>query len=327
MIDAPLALAFTAGLVATVNPCGFAMLPAYLGWFVGVEGDATPSPAARLTRALGVSGLISLTFVGVFGLAGVLVTAGALFVIDLVPWLAIIVGIGVATAGIAMLRGWKPVVALPQPSNGVQSRGFRSVVLFGLSYAIASLSCTLPVFLAVVAGTITSVDLASGVATFIAYGAGMSLVLVAVTLGVALARLAFVRRMRQASQYVDRAAAVLLVVAGAYIAFYWAFTLAAPVGGRGGGWTGIAEVSVAFVENLSTWTVNNLERWALPASVGLVGILVSAAWVATGRSEPREDLDVRSPGEAAGFEEGRPAGGTTVVSGGRGRSGRGRARR
>ena len=33
MIDAPLALAFSAGLVATVNPCGFAMLPAYLSYF------------------------------------------------------------------------------------------------------------------------------------------------------------------------------------------------------------------------------------------------------------------------------------------------------
>ncbi len=327
MIDAPLALAFTAGLVATVNPCGFAMLPAYLGWFVGVEADATTPPAARMARAVGVSGLSSLTFVAVFGIAGVLVTAGALLVIDLVPWLAIVVGIGLTAAGVAMLRGWKPTVALPQPSSGIRSRGFRSVVLFGLSYAVASLSCTLPVFLAVVAGTITSTDLASGVATFMAYGAGMSLVLVAVTLGVALARRAFVQRMRQASQYVDRAAAVLLVVAGAYIAFYWAFTLAAPVGGRGGGWTGIAEVSVAFMENLSTWTVNNLERWALPVSVGFAGILVSAAWVATGWSEPRGDVDVRRPGEAAGFEDGRPAGGTTVVSGGRGRSGRGRARR
>ena len=28
MIEAPIALAFAAGMVATVNPCGFAMLPA-----------------------------------------------------------------------------------------------------------------------------------------------------------------------------------------------------------------------------------------------------------------------------------------------------------
>ena len=40
MIDAPFALALTAGMVATVNPCGFAMLPAYLAYFVGAEDAA-----------------------------------------------------------------------------------------------------------------------------------------------------------------------------------------------------------------------------------------------------------------------------------------------
>ena len=54
-MDAPLALAFTAGMVATVNPCGFAMLPAYLSYFLGLEatpgGDGEP-PTAGVARAL-----------------------------------------------------------------------------------------------------------------------------------------------------------------------------------------------------------------------------------------------------------------------------------
>ena len=51
MIDAPLALAFTAGMVATVNPCGFAMLPAYLSFFLGLEGDDDDAPQATLGQA------------------------------------------------------------------------------------------------------------------------------------------------------------------------------------------------------------------------------------------------------------------------------------
>ena len=39
VIDAPLALAFGAGMLAAVNPCGFAMLPAYLSYFCGLEGS------------------------------------------------------------------------------------------------------------------------------------------------------------------------------------------------------------------------------------------------------------------------------------------------
>ena len=33
------ARAFALGMVGLVNPCGFALLPAYLGYFVGTEGD------------------------------------------------------------------------------------------------------------------------------------------------------------------------------------------------------------------------------------------------------------------------------------------------
>lgn len=300
MIDAPLALAFTAGMVATVNPCGFAMLPAYLAWFVGVEsGDERPSSAARVRRALGVSGLVSLSFIAVFAVVGLLVTAGALVVIDVAPWLVIVVGVSLVGAGIAMLRGWKPVVTLPQRSAGVRSRGGPSVLLFGLSYAVASLSCTLPVFLAVVAGTVTSTDLASGVATFVAYGGGMSLVLVSVTIAVALTRGSFVQRLRRASRHVDRAAAVLLVVAGAYIAFYWAFTLAEPVGSGGGLWWRLAEGPVGFVERLSTSAADHLQRWAVPISVALGGMIFVALWIALGGDRPSD--------QGADFEQGEDA--------------------
>ena len=46
--------------------------------------------------------------------------------------------------GIAMLAGWEPVVSLPHLEKGGRDRTFRSMYLFGVSYAIASLGCTLP---------------------------------------------------------------------------------------------------------------------------------------------------------------------------------------
>ncbi len=58
MIEAPLALAFASGMLATVNPCGFAMLPAYLAFFLGIDGRdrdvrASVAPVAR-SGAVGV---------------------------------------------------------------------------------------------------------------------------------------------------------------------------------------------------------------------------------------------------------------------------------
>ncbi|MFN2506799.1 MAG: cytochrome c biogenesis CcdA family protein [Acidimicrobiales bacterium] len=307
MIDAPLALAFTAGLVATVNPCGFVMLPAYLSWFIGTDGDSERADAvARVGRALAVSSVVSATFLVVFTVTGLLFSVGAVVVVEVIPWLALAVGGGVVALGVAMWRGWKPAVALPQPSLGVRSRGAGGAMLFGVSYAVASLSCTLPVFLAVVAGTVTSRDVASGVATYVAYGAGMSLVLVAVAVAVAAARTAFVTRLRMASRRIDRAAAMLLVVAGLYVMGYWAFTLAVPPGSDGPGWARLAEVPVRAVERVSSWSVNAVEPSAplialvLSATVGAAGLAIARARSVRARTGARSE---RACSAAAGHTD------------------------
>lgn len=322
MVDAPLALAFTAGMVATVNPCGFAMLPAYLSWFVGGDGAGEAQPlAARLARALWVSVLVSASFVAVFAAAGVLITAGALVVIDVVPWLAAAVGLGLVVMGIAMLRGWKPVVAVPKPTGGVRSRRAGGVVVFGLSYAVASLSCTLPVFLAVVAGTVTRTDVISGVATFVAYGLGMSLVLVAVAGAVASAQGTVVARFRRASRYVDRAAAVLLIVAGLYVSGYWVLTLAVPPGSADQpGWALIAEWPVSVVERISSWSVDHVQRWAGPIAAMLVVAVLAVLWKVL-RRPPRGDGEA----EALQRHEMEPTGVSASINAGRGSGAHGRS--
>ena len=67
MIEAPLAVAFAAGLIAIMNPCGFAMLPAYLSYFMGSGENAEVSRPAALRRALLVGGVMSLSFLVIFG--------------------------------------------------------------------------------------------------------------------------------------------------------------------------------------------------------------------------------------------------------------------
>jgi cytochrome c-type biogenesis protein len=82
-MEIPFALAFTAGLVATVNPCGFAMLPAYLAYFMGLEGaDGTPRAVGR---GLLVGTVVSTGFLTVFGVAGVLITLGVRAVVGALP--------------------------------------------------------------------------------------------------------------------------------------------------------------------------------------------------------------------------------------------------
>ena len=61
---APLGFAFAAGMASAVNPCGFAMLPAYLGLYLGSgEKDGHQSGvAARLGRAVLVGSVVTAGF-------------------------------------------------------------------------------------------------------------------------------------------------------------------------------------------------------------------------------------------------------------------------
>ena len=225
MIEAPLAVAFAAGLIAIMNPCGFAMLPAYLSYFMGIGQDEAVGRAQSLRRALVVGGVMSLSFLLIFGATGVVITAGFRAVIDWIPYVALGIGAFVALLGLAMLFGYELTLGLPKAKTARKDNGLRSVFVFGLSYGAASLSCTLPVFLSVVAAQLTASNFATGTATFLVYGLGMSMMLIAITIILAMGKQTIVGRLRSSVRYINRVSGAVLVVAGAYIVWFWVTNL------------------------------------------------------------------------------------------------------
>jgi cytochrome c-type biogenesis protein len=270
VIDVPLAYAFTAGLVAAVNPCGFPMLPAYLSWFMGTDQDDADT-GARVLRALGSALAVSLGFLAVFSALGIPINAGVSSIYRWMPWLTIVIGVVLLGLGLAMLAGYRVKFALPRLDRGGKDRRFGSMVLFGVSYAIASLSCTLPIFLVVVAGTAERENLASGFVAFVAYSAGMSVVLMVLSLALALARDSMVRAMRSLLQFVDRAAGVLVVLVGAYLVYY---------GVKGtGSRTAASSNPIGIFDDWSAEAATRLQDGGV--RLGLVFaafVLVAAAW-------------------------------------------------
>lgn len=166
MIDPSMGFAFAAGMVAVFNPCGFAMLPAYLSLFLGTQGD-TPdrTTAAAVRRALLVGAVVSAGFVVVFGLAGLILARVSFGIVDYVPWFTITIGSLLAVLGVAMARGYEPVLRLPRLQRAPSGQGLGSMFAYGASYATVSLTCTLPVFLAAVAATFTRGSFAAGMSS------------------------------------------------------------------------------------------------------------------------------------------------------------------
>ena len=221
---APLGFAFAAGMASAVNPCGFAMLPAYLGLYLGSNQEAPPK--RQLGKALLVGLSVTAGFVVLFGTAGLIIAIGARSaVVGILPWLGLGIGIILAVTGAWMVGGGKLYSGLAaraasrigDPSQ-VSPKGY---FLFGLSYGTASLGCTLPIFLTVVGTSLAVSDLGASFGQFLLYALGMGLVIMALTLGLAVAKGAMVGAVRRAMPYVQPVGAWLMVIAGAYIVFYW----------------------------------------------------------------------------------------------------------
>ena len=225
---APLGFAFAAGMASAVNPCGFAMLPAYLGLYLGEsdQGRQNVNPVRQAGRALLVGGIVTSGFVVLFGSAGIIMGLGARsLVVDVLPWLGLIIGIALALVGAWMVGGGKLYTGFAaQAASRIGDPGQvspRGYFLFGLSYGTASLSCTLPIFLAVVGTSLAVSNLLVSMGQFFLYAFGMGLVIVVLTLGMAFFKGAMVGALRKALPYIQPVGSWLMVVAGAYIVFYW----------------------------------------------------------------------------------------------------------
>lgn len=283
MIDAPLALAFTAGMVATVNPCGFAMLPAYLGYFLGLDSDDAEDPTAGLIRALVVGAVVSVGFLMLFAVAGAVVSWTSFSVGEFSPWLTVAIGVVLVAVGVAFVWGWEPRVALPRLDRGGASRGLWSMFVFGLSYAVASLSCTIGPFTSVVASTFSRQSALAGVVTFLAYGAGMALLLMALTVALALAKRGLVTGLRRALPYVQRASGALMVLMGAYLAWYGVYEIRLLRTGRASG-QGPVDLVTRWSSNASE-AISNVD--ALQAALALALVVAAVVLFVLVRADGR----------------------------------------
>ncbi|MGW0500560.1 cytochrome c biogenesis CcdA family protein [Streptomyces sp. NPDC003007] len=219
MADLPLALALGAGMLAAVNPCGFALLPAYLSLLV--LGDDSPSRTVALGRALAATAAMTAGFAAFFAVFGLVIQPVAGQIQQHLPWFTITFGLLITAAGAWLLAGRQlPTLAPKLRRAPTVTRSVPSMALFGMAYATASLGCTIAPFLAIVVSAFRSGSTPEGVALFAAYAAGMGLIVGAASLTVALTRTTAVTRLRRLGAMAPRLGGGLLFLVGAYVAYY-----------------------------------------------------------------------------------------------------------
>jgi cytochrome c biogenesis protein CcdA len=219
--------AFVAGMASVFNPCGFPLLPVYLGLYMNAD-HSTVKPegmVGKVLRPLLVGGTVALGLVVLFGLTGLVLGVASQIVVRSLPLLGL--GIG----GLLVLGGWWTLCGQGLHSwsminsatyvGKTNQIGVKAYFLFGISFGVASLSCTLPIFLTVVGTTFTHRGVIPAIFQLLLYGCGMGMVIVVLTVFVALVKTGLVNSLERVVPYLNVFTGMLMTLAGCYLVFYW----------------------------------------------------------------------------------------------------------
>jgi cytochrome c biogenesis protein CcdA len=238
-IEGNFAYSFILGVLAAVNPCGFVLLPTYLVFFLGTREETELATSERMRRALVVSSGISIGFLAIFFVIGVISRLFTQWIELNAKYASLAIGIVLVIGGARMLSGWTPKFAMPQ-IGGVQTKTFRATVIYGVAYAVASIGCTIGFLTTAVFGSIALHGFISGVFSILLYGLGMAMLVTALTVSLAFAKTGIVTVIKNRLYIIQRLGAILVTLTGIYLVFYW---------------------YAAISEEKSTSFVTRIERW------------------------------------------------------------------
>jgi cytochrome c biogenesis protein CcdA len=220
MIDiAALGFALGAGLVAALNPCGFAFLPGYLGLVIAGGNQDSSRPVA-LTRALVATVAMSAGFLTVFGAFGLLISPLIASAQKYLPFATVVIGVLLIALAGWLLAGKDIAIVLPKPSGGLPGSQLGSMFGYGVGYAIASLSCTIAPFLVVISTTFKQGSTLTGLLAFLAYAIGMTITVGVAALAVALVGSSATRVVRRILPHAGRIGGVIVLLTGLYVTYY-----------------------------------------------------------------------------------------------------------
>lgn len=277
-----LGLSFLRGMVATVNPCGFVLLPTYLMYFLGIETTRSDSERATVRRALLVGGAVTAGFIAVFVVVGGVTKWSTGWVLENAKYITGVAGAVFVVLGVAMLFGFKVPLATPALDASRRDTTVRSMFVYGVVYATVSLSCTLTLFTPML---FERGSVGVGVANGGAFALGMGLLVTALTVALAVANHALLRVLRAAMQHVQALAGAFVLLSGVYLLYYfWVVDV--------NGGSGPLNEAVENVQGRITLWLN--DNWRAVAVVLTLVVVAALAYVGA-RRRPGGGGSVGSP--------------------------------
>jgi cytochrome c-type biogenesis protein len=191
------------------------------------------------------------------------------------------IGVGVIIVALGILGALGKTLPVRVASRFRSGRGFVAMTGFGAAYAVGSLSCSLPVFVAAIGGALVSGSTPLVAAVVVAYGLGMGLLATVLAVAVSLADATVFRSLRPVMAVLPRVAGALCILVGTYLVGYWI--------GQLGGPDLVAPVTVAL-DGTQGALASLIESMWLPIGTVLVAVVLVALIIAARHRHQRETV-------------------------------------
>jgi cytochrome c biogenesis protein CcdA len=217
-VDTAFTIAFVAGVFATFNPCGFAMLPAYLSLAI-LDAQKLTSRRTQIFKALKFSSLMGVGIVGVFAIFSLVIFPISTSIQKYLPYVTSLLGLLILLFGAALIfKG--PVLLKKIWSPNVPPTGsWVTYILYGVTFALGSISCTIGPFLAVTS-TALGASLVESLLTYIFYGLGFVATISILAIFTALSKDLLIKKIRGAGGALEKFMGGLMALIGLYLIYF-----------------------------------------------------------------------------------------------------------
>jgi cytochrome c-type biogenesis protein len=210
---------FTAGVFVLFSPCGYALLPGYISYYLGSE---VTIPRALRGGAASTAGLIAIfSFIGLgSSLIGGLIKP----YITLFPVFAAVILIILGVLILAEVN--LPYLINIGPSN---RKGLTGFFIFGIAYGLAAAGCTAPIFLSILLIAVMGSGTFGGLLTFLVYALGVGFPLIITSVLVASAKQPLISRIRNLTPRLYKLSGVVIILVGFYLIYIYLTSGLAPL--------------------------------------------------------------------------------------------------
>lgn len=203
-------LALLSGFFVLLSPCSYPLLPGYVAYYLGTKMSGQRALQGGLTCGLGL--------VAIFSVIGLITYSLGSALLRFLPFAHYFAAVIIGILGLSMLFG----VGYPRfylKVHATSRGGFYGLFIYGLTYGLASLACSAPVFISIMLYVSTFGNILDGILAFLLFSLGMIIPLILTTLLVAKAGGLLLKKIVSATSKIQRASGLLLIALAFYLFF------------------------------------------------------------------------------------------------------------